>query len=108
MIKEYFANYLRMNPMSASMWRAADIYLSNGRAVDDWSVVLADTGDSSETGGRIRRIRPHLDDDEPFCLTYGDGVANIDVKALLDSHRSHGKLATMTAVRPPGRFGVLS
>jgi glucose-1-phosphate cytidylyltransferase len=109
MIKEYFANYLLHESDVCIDVAARRIdYLSNGRAVDDWRVVLADTGDSSETGGRIRRIRRHLDDNELFCLTYGDGVANIDVRALLDFHRDHGKLATMTAVRPPGRFGVVS
>jgi glucose-1-phosphate cytidylyltransferase len=109
MIKEYFANYLlHESDVRIDVAAKRIDYLSNGRDVEDWRVVLADTGDSSETGGRIRRISPHLEPDEPFCLTYGDGVANIDVRALLDFHRSHGKLATMTAVRPPGRFGVLS
>ena len=109
MIKEYFTNYLlHESDVRIDVAARRIDYLSNGRAVEDWRVVLADTGDASETGGRIRRIRPHLENDEPFCLTYGDGVANIDVRALLEFHRSHGKLATMTAVRPPGRFGVVS
>jgi glucose-1-phosphate cytidylyltransferase len=73
---------------------------------EDWTVSLVDTGLTTATGGRIKRLAPHVDD--TFMLTWGDGVADIDVPALLDYHRSHGKLATVTAVRPPARFGALT
>lgn len=109
MIKEYFANYLlHESDVRIDLSAGRIDYLANGRGGEAWRVVLADTGDGSETGGRIRRIRSHVEGDKPFCLTYGDGVADIDVRALIDFHHSHGKLATMTAVRPPGRFGVVS
>ena len=78
----------------------------NGSAPDDWTVGLIDTGPETATGGRIKRLQPHLDD-STFMLTWGDGVSNIDLDRLLEFHRSHGKLATLTAVRPPARFGHL-
>lgn len=74
--------------------------------VEDWTISLVDTGQPTATGGRIKRLRPHLGD-ETFMLTWGDGVADVDLDALLAFHRSHGRLATMTAVRPPARFGHL-
>jgi glucose-1-phosphate cytidylyltransferase len=70
-------------------------------------VTLVDTGAETETGGRIKRALPYIRDDDAFCLTYGDGVADIDIRKLIDFHHSHGKLATVTGVRPPGRFGSL-
>ncbi len=79
---------------------------SNGSEPDDWTVDLIDTGQETATGGRIRRLAPHMGD-STFMLTWGDGVSNVDLERLLAFHRSHGKLATLTAVRPPARFGHL-
>ena len=75
---------------------------------EPWKVTLVDTGEDSMTGGRLRRVRDYLKDDSAFCFTYGDGVSNIDISALLKFHDAHNKLATMTATRPPGRYGALS
>src|SRR4051812_30431961 len=106
MIKEYFLNYLR----HASDLR---IDLSTGAvevlrpAAPSWRVTLVDTGEATMTGGRLRRVAPQLAGEEAFCLTYGDGLADVDVTALLAFHRAHGRLATVTAVTPPGRFGAL-
>jgi glucose-1-phosphate cytidylyltransferase len=74
---------------------------------EPWRVSLIDTGDAVPTGERLRRVRAYLDDDRPFCLTYGDGVGDIDITASIDFHMKHDKLATVTAVSPPGRFGAL-
>jgi len=103
MIKDYFLGYhLRASSLT--------VELSSGRATvhgphdDDWVVHLLDTGDKTNTGGRIKQVAQFIGD-EPFMLTYGDGVADIDLKALNEFHQAHGKLATVTAVRPPARFG---
>jgi glucose-1-phosphate cytidylyltransferase len=106
MIKEYFSHYALHN---------ADITVDIARntlefiqpSADDWRVTLVDTGEATQTGGRLKRIGRLLADGEPFCLTYGDGVADIDIDALLAFHKKHGRLATVTAVTPPGRFGAL-
>ena len=105
-IKEYFANYFLHN---------ADVTfdMSNNRMdvhqryADPWKVTLVDTGEATMTGGRLKRIRNYLGDEE-FCLTYGDGVGNIDVARVIAFHRSHGRLATVTAAQPPGRYGALN
>ena len=104
-IKEYFANYyLQMADVTFDLSdNSMQIHRSE---VDPWRVTLVDTGEDSQTGGRLRRVREYLGD-EPFCLTYGDGVADVDIGALVDFHRRHGHLATVTAVAPLGRFGVL-
>ena len=73
---------------------------------DDWKVTLIDTGENTMTGGRLKRVAPFLSD-EPFCFTYGDGISNVDISSLIDFHKEHGKLATVTAVQPPVRFGAL-
>ena len=73
---------------------------------EPWQVTLVDTGESTMTGGRLKRVRNYLGD-QPFCFTYGDGVANVDIAALISHHKEHGRLATVTAVQPPGRFGIL-
>lgn len=109
MIKDWFRNYL---------WHTGDVTLSLGRqpAVrfhdrhdeEDWTVTLADTGEDSLTGRRIRRIRRHLAPDEPFLLTYGDGLSDVDLDALVAEHRRAGRVVTVTAVHPAGRFGALS
>jgi len=105
-IKEYFANYfLHMSDVTFDMV-SNDMQIHHKKA-EPWRVTLVDTGIDTQTGGRLRRIARYLDQDEPFCFTYGDGVANINIKALIDFHREQGGLATMTAVQPPGRFGAL-
>jgi glucose-1-phosphate cytidylyltransferase len=105
MIKEYFANYfLHMSDVTFDM-KDNDMHVHQNNA-EPWRVTLVDTGDETMTGGRLRRIRQYLDGDD-FCFTYGDGVGNVDLKGLIDFHRSHGKFATVTAVQPPGRFGSL-
>jgi glucose-1-phosphate cytidylyltransferase len=105
-IKEYFANYfLHMSDVTFDM-RSNRMEVHHKRA-EPWNVTLVDTGDDSMTGGRLLRVAKYLRDEEQFCFTYGDGVGNIDIGATIDFHRSHGKLATLTAVYPPGRFGAL-
>jgi len=105
-IKRYFLEY-------ASMSSSLRVQLQDGQvdrlpsvARDDWSIELVDTGPATNTGGRIKRLQPYLGN-ETFMLTWGDGVSNVDLNALIDFHRSHGRLATVTAVRPPARFGRL-
>jgi len=106
MIKEYFANlHLHQGDITVDLGRK-QIDFGNAGPLD-WRVTVADTGLATETGGRLRRIRSYLEADEPFCLTYGDGVADIDVGALLGFHKAAGGRATMTAVVPPARFGAV-
>ncbi|HKU65864.1 MAG TPA: glucose-1-phosphate cytidylyltransferase [Rhizomicrobium sp.] len=106
LIKEYFANYaLHMSDVTFDM-RKSETIIHNNHS-EDWRITLVDTGDATQTGGRLKRVRPFLKGEETFCLTYGDGVANIDIGKLLAFHRTHGKAASLTAVRPPGRFGAL-
>ncbi len=105
-IKEYFANYfLHMSDVTFDM--ANNAMQVHQKKAEPWRVTLVDTGDDSMTGGRLKRVSSYLQGDEPFCFTYGDGVASIDVAASIAFHRSHGKLATVTAVQPPGRYGSL-
>ena len=104
-IKEYFANYfLHMSDVTFDMEK--NTMEVHHKRSEPWRVTIVDTGNESMTGGRIKRIEPYVDD--TFCLTYGDGVANINIKALLDFHKSHGKKATLSAVQPPGRYGALN
>ena len=105
-IKEYFANYfLHMSDVT--------FYMSNNsmevhrKKAEPWKVTLVDTGERTMTGGRLKRVSNYLDG-EPFCFTYGDGVADVDIKALINHHKIHGRLATVTAVQPPGRYGALN
>ena len=77
------------------------------RKAEPWRVTLVDTGENSNTGGRLKRVSEYLDPDEPFCFTYGDGVADIDISREVSFHKKHGKLATICAVQPPGRYGAL-
>ena len=106
MIKEYFANYgLHMSDVTIDM-RSGSIDVHRNLA-EDWRICLVDTGDETLTGGRLKRAMPYLGDDDTFCLTYGDGVADIDIAATIEFHRSHGRRATVTAVRPSSRFGQL-
>ena len=106
-IKEYFANYflhtsdvtfdIKNNQMSVHQ-----------RNAEPWRVTLVDTGEETMTGGRLKRVADHVANDEAFCFTYGDGVADVDIGALTRFHRQHGRLATITAVQPPGRYGALA
>jgi len=105
-IKEYFLNYrLHLSDVTVNIVNGAIDYHRSG--AEDWRVSLIETGDATMTGGRIKRIRDYLTDDEAFFLTYGDGVADIDLSKLLAFHKAHGRLATVTSVLPPGRFGAL-
>jgi glucose-1-phosphate cytidylyltransferase len=105
MIKEYFANYyLHMSDVTFDMQNNA-MHVHENHA-EPWRVTLVDTGEVTQTGGRLRRVAQYLDD-ETFCFTYGDGVGDIDIAASLAFHRSHGRLATVTAVQPPGRYGSM-
>lgn len=105
-IKEYFANYfLHMSDVTFDMSHNR-MHVHNNNA-EPWRVTLVDTGDSSMTGGRLKRVQPYLKDEDMFCFTYGDGVGDIDIGKTLSFHKEHGKLATMTATQPPGRFGAL-
>lgn len=105
-IKEYFANYrLHMSDITIDE-SSGDISFKRNKS-EGWRVTLVNTGELTMTGGRMARIRSYLDDQEDFCMTYGDGLANIDIGKLINFHKSHSKLATVTAVRPPSRFGVL-
>jgi glucose-1-phosphate cytidylyltransferase len=105
MIKEYFANYfLHMSDVTFDMHSNEMTVLH--RKAEPWRVTLVDTGENTQTGGRLKRVASYLTD-EPFCLTYGDGVSNVDICRLIEFHKAHGKEATMTAVQPPGRFGSL-
>jgi len=105
LIKEYFANYfLHMSDVTFDMSKNK-MEVHEGKA-EPWKVTLVDTGDNTQTGGRLGRVRRYLDD-STFCMTYGDGVGDVNIKALLEFHRQHGKRATVTAVQPPGRFGAM-
>lgn len=105
-IKEYFAN-LVLHQSDITVDLANNEIRYHGSTRPDWRVSVIDTGLNTMTGGRLKRVRGHLPPDEPFCMTYGDGVADVDVRAEVAFHRSHGLLATMCAVAPPGRFGSL-
>lgn len=104
MIKEYFHNYFLHNS-DATVDLASNAVQYHDTRSEPWRVTLVDTGDATMTGGRLLRVRHHLDPDEPFCMTYGDGLASIDLAQELGFHGRHGKLATMAVVRPPARFG---
>jgi glucose-1-phosphate cytidylyltransferase len=105
-IKEYFLNFYAFNnDISIDLVQGSTVIHEGNQPA--WKLHLVDTGLETMTGGRIKRLGPWLDD-EPFMLTYGDGVADIDIKSLLEFHKSHGKLATVTIVRPPARFGGVS
>lgn len=106
LIKEYFANYflhqsdvtfdMQLNKMNVHQKRA-----------EPWKITLVDTGENTMTGGRLLRVKPYVENEESFCFTYGDGVGDVDIRATLGFHKEHGKLATLTAASPPGRFGAL-
>ena len=105
-IKEYFANYfLHMSDVTFDMQHnRMEVHQRNA---EPWRVTLVDTGEETLTGSRLKRVADYVKDEEAFCFTYGDGVANVDISALLAFHKAHGKHATVTAVQPPGRYGAL-
>lgn len=105
-IKEYFANYFLHNSDVTFDILNNTIDVHQKKA-EPWKITLVDTGEDSMTGGRLKRVSEHLDPNEPFLFTYGDGVANIDIKAEIAFHKRHGKIATICAVQPPGRYGAI-
>jgi glucose-1-phosphate cytidylyltransferase len=105
-IKEYFANYfLHMSDVTFDM--ATNEMQVLQKNAEPWKVTLVDTGDDTLTGGRLKRVASHIQNENAFCFTYGDGLADVDIEKLIRFHESHGKLATITAVKPPGRYGAL-
>jgi len=105
-IKEYFANYfLHMSDVTFDM--ASNQMEVHHKKAEPWRVTLVDTGEETLTGGRLKRVASYVQGENAFCFTYGDGVADVDVTAQIKFHHRHGKLATVTAVQPPGRYGVL-
>lgn len=105
-IKEYFANYF-LHSSDVTIDLSSNEIEVHERRAEPWKVTLIDTGEHTMTGGRLKRVAHHLADEDLFCFTYGDGVADINISAQIDFHREHGRLATVTAVRPPGRYGAL-
>ena len=106
MIKEYFANYF-LHSSDVTIDVRANTIEAHASACEPWRVTLVDTGDSSMTGGRLRRVLHHVAEEEAFCFTYGDGVADIDIGALISFHKQEGRLVTVTAAQPVGRYGSL-
>ena len=105
-IKEYFANYfLHMSDVTFDMME--NEMKVHQRNAEPWKVTLINTGENTLTGGRLRRVADYVKDDEAFCFTYGDGISDVDISALINFHQKHKKLATITAVQPPGRYGSL-
>ena len=106
LVKEYFANYfLHMSDVTFDL--AKNEMHVHERHAEPWCVTLVDTGEDTQTGGRLKRVAEYVKDEDAFCFTYGDGVANVDIAQLVTFHRQHGKLASVTAVQPPGRYGAL-
>ncbi len=105
-IKEYFANYfLHMSDVTFDM--ASNKMEVHQRNAESWRVTVVDTGDDTLTGGRLKRVASYIRDEEAFCFTYGDGVSDVNIAKSLAFHKQHGKLATITAVQPPGRYGAI-
>ena len=108
LIKEYFLNYRSMTAdLRVSLGRNDAVEVLHRRGVEDWNVTLAETGEAAMTGARVASLRRYVEGDDLFMVTYGDGVSNVDIGKLVAFHRAHGKVATVTAVHPPGRFGEL-
>ena len=105
-IKEYFHNYF-LHSSDVTFHLAKNEMVLHRVAAEPWSVTLIETGEETQIGGRIKRVLPYVENDEAFCLTYGDGVGDIDISAVIDLHKRSGRLATVTATQPPGRFGAL-
>lgn len=107
-IKEFFLNYeTMMGDVRVQLGAARSVQILGTHDEDDWVVTLAETGEHTQTGGRVLAVRRYLEETSTFLLTYGDGVADVDVTRLIEFHRRHGRVATVTAVRPPGRFGEI-
>jgi len=106
MIKEYFSRYFLHKSDITFDLKKNSMEIHNN-SVEPWKVTLIDTGDKSMTGGRLKRVRDYIGN-ETFCFTYGDGVSDINIKQLIDFHKAHKTMATLTAVKPPGRFGVIN
>ena len=107
LIKEYFANYfMHMSDVTFDMKQ--NQMRVHQSVAEPWEVTLIDTGENSGTGGRLKAVEPYLRDEEMFCMTYGDGVGNVDITASIEFHKKHGKAVTVTAVRSPARFGSLN
>jgi glucose-1-phosphate cytidylyltransferase len=105
-IKEYFANYF-LHQSDVTFDMESNVMEVHKKRTEPWKVTLVDTGDKTMTGGRIKRVSEYLINEDAFCLTYGDGLGNVDIRRCIDFHYAHGKLATMTATYPPGRFGAI-
>ncbi|MCW7548256.1 glucose-1-phosphate cytidylyltransferase [Photorhabdus sp. P32] len=105
-IKEYFANYF-LHMSDVTFYMSENRMEVHEKRAEPWNVTLVDTGDTSMTGGRLKRVADYIKNDEAFLFTYGDGVSDVNIQATIDFHRNHGKLATLTATLPPGRFGAL-
>lgn len=106
-IKEYFANYfLHMSDVTFDL-EANKLHIHQHKT-EPWRVTLVDTGENTLTGGRLKRVANYVQDEQCFCFTYGDGLSDVNISALLEFHRGHGKIATVTAVQPPGRYGALT
>lgn len=105
-IKEYFANYfLHMSDVTFDMKdNSMEVH---HRKVEPWKITLVDTGDQTLTGGRLKRVSRYIENEEAFCFTYGDGLSNVDIRKSIEFHSRHGKIATVTAVQPPGRYGAI-
>jgi glucose-1-phosphate cytidylyltransferase len=106
-VKDYFMNYF-LHTSDVTFDLVENETIVHNKKAEPWRVTLVDTGLETMTGGRLKRVAPYLPDNEPFCLTYGDGVADVDIAGVIDYHRAHGRTTTMTVVRPPGRFGAVS
>lgn len=105
-IKEYFANYF-LHQSDVTFDMAANTMEVHTKRAEPWKVTLVDTGEETMTGGRLKRVEDYVKNEEAFCFTYGDGVGSVDISKLIKFHKSHGKLATLTATFPPGRFGAI-
>jgi glucose-1-phosphate cytidylyltransferase len=107
-VKDFFLNYYaHINDFTIDLGKASAIEYHSEHDESDWKVTLADTGTNSMTGARVSRVRKYIADDDNFMLTYGDGLGDVDIDALVKFHKAHGKMMTVTGVRPPGRFGEM-
>ena len=105
-IKEYFANYF-LHTSDVTFDMRSNSMLVHQKNAEPWKVTLVDTGEDTMTGGRLKRVREFVKDDEAFCFTYGDGLCDVNITELIAFHKAEGRLATLTATRPPGRYGAL-
>ncbi len=106
LIKEYFQNY-NLHQSDVTFQIQKNITKIQQNRTESWTVTLVDTGENTMTGGRLKRVREHVKNEEAFCFTYGDGLSDINISSLIKFHKTHGKQATLTAVRPPGRYGAI-